>query len=1130
MDRVELGRQDAAARHDATVALGGDPWQPLDFAKVAAEQEGLAADAVALGAISLQGARAVLIQQTGLILYANEGSPFEQAFLIAHELGHHCLGDAEGDHAGAVTVDPARSAEDAPVGMERVVDYSRRQRREVQMDLFARELLLPRHWVRRLHLEQGMSASSIAQRIGAPFEVVAQQLLDALLLPKVDLATEEGSERPLNAQQAVAAQHAGAPYLLVAGPGTGKTRTLVGRVEHLLEQGAEARKILALTFSNKAAGEIAERIARSRPQAAAAIWAGTFHAFGLDILRRFHEQLGLPADPKLLDRSEAVELLENEFPRLDLRRYRNIHDPTDLIADMLTAISRAKDEVVDAQAYEALAQRMAEASVDEAGQMVAEKAMEVAKVYHAYERLKREAGAVDFGDLICLPVSLLEGNATARDMLQGSYEHVLVDEYQDVNRSSVRLLKALCGNASNLWVVGDAKQSIYRFRGASSINVERFEQDFPGGQRFSLRKNYRSVPEVLNACTSFAETMAVASGDETLEPDRKSDGHRPQLDRVQTGSEEPPAIADNIRRMQQAGHRFGDQAVLCSGNERLSRLGHELEALGVPVLFLGNLFERPEIKDLLAVLSLLVDRRATGLLRTSCLPDFSMSLEDVKRVIGHLRNTGAGPEAWRKLGGTVEGLTEEGGTALARLDQALAGAAEASSPWGVLASFMLDHTRFAAGLASSQAAAEQSKGISIWQLMNFLRVQPVGKGLPIKRLLDRVRRLIRLRDDRDLRQLPAAAQRLDAVRLMTIHGAKGLEFPVIHLAGMNAGTLPRSLMPLACPPPVGMIAGASNDVSGDLRQEHDKEQECLFYVALSRARDRLFLYAATVNAINANRPLSPFVARLGDTLQTRAITPSQAPTEDPTDSALEVIVSGELRVKGHEMGLYQKCPRRFLYTCLLQIGGKRTQTPFMLMHEAVRATFQEVARTGASDPNQVGAMLGQVFDASELAEHGYASDYRALATKMLAFFIRIRMGQPPQEPVTLTMEVDGAQVAVTADDVFVSGQGAPTYRRVHTGHKPRDDTPDVGAIAFLAAARKASPQASVEFVYLSDEKHVRVVVTQKQFSNGQAKVRDTIGWVRAGKFPVKPSDRMCSGCPAFFVCGPLPPGRLQLDE
>lgn len=297
------------------------------------------------------------------------------------------------------------------------------------MDLFARELLLPRPFARELHLDRNLSAADIADRLGAPYEIVAQQLLDALLLPPVITEAEAVRERAEpNPDQRKAIAHRGAPYLLTAGPGTGKTQTLTARVESLLTDGVDPREILVLTFSNKAAGEMSDRIAGLDAGAAAAMWIGTFHAFGLDVLRRFGDRIGIDQGFRLMDRAEAVELIEDEFPRMDLVHYRNLYDPSLVIRDLLSAISRAKDEVVDAQAYRDLVSAMVEAARDgtEGDRELAAAAEEVARTYMLYERLKGP-GRLDFGDLVMQPVKLLEQDGGLRAHFASTYRHVLVD-------------------------------------------------------------------------------------------------------------------------------------------------------------------------------------------------------------------------------------------------------------------------------------------------------------------------------------------------------------------------------------------------------------------------------------------------------------------------------------------------------------------------------------------------------------------------------------------------------------------------------------------------------------------------------------------------------------------------------
>ncbi|NOT20412.1 MAG: UvrD-helicase domain-containing protein [Sideroxydans sp.] len=1129
MDGVELARQAAASLHALAVARGLDPWQPYDFVVAEAKRREIDVEPTACGAAVLNGGRATFVSDEQLILHENVGTQFDQAFLVAHEIGHVELGDDTGSGL-ALEINPVRSAEFSPVGIDRVVDYGPRQRREVQMDLFAREFLLPRPVVRKLHLDDGLTVSAIAKRLGAPFDVVAQQLLDAILLPPVSLTTKEDVERPLNRLQEEAANHRGNAYLLEAGPGTGKTQTLTARVDRLLADHVDPRRILLLTFSNKAAGEMAERIALKHKDAAAAMWIGTFHAFGLDVIRRFHAELGLPKDPRMMDRTDAVELLEQEFPRLGFVHYRNLYDPTQIISDMLAAVSRAKDEVIDEKKYAELANLMFRKSVTSEDREMAERALEVARFYDAYETLKRKAHSVDFGDLVSLPVRLLESDAAIREHFQNQYDHVLVDEYQDVNRSSVRLLEALRPSGSNLWAVGDAKQSIYRFRGASSFNMARFgTEDFAGGIRGRLKRNYRSVREVVDAFSSFAVRMKTGDADSRLDADRGSSNQPPEFRTVNRAEEQTVVLADTIEEMHRAGHHYRDQAVLCTGNEKLSILGQDLERLGIPVLFLGSLFERPEVKDLLALLSILTDRRAMGLVRVACWPEFKMPITDVAVVMDYLRKNQDAPDLWIRNPNIIVQMSGQGQVALNALAEALDGFDQRDSPWTVLATILLDRTRIAAKIAASSDIVDRTRCIAIWQLMNFIRVQPPAQGQPIVRLLERVRRLVRLGDDRELRQLPAAAQGIDAVRLMTIHGAKGLEFKVVHVPGMNADTLPRTPSAPPCPPPDGMVEGGEGNALEVFRAGHAEEQECLFYVALSRSRDRLFLYAPTQKSNGHNRPLSSFLERLGAGTVRRLVSPSRTLPISPDAADIELVIDEGVKFSGSQIALYESCPRRFFYTHILQIGGRRTVTAFMQMHEAIRTVFQTVI-AGSEPITRDSDLEGKIDCAlteNGLAEHGYVSEYRALALMMVRYFISVREGHTPEMPTTLSLTIGEEQIIVRPDDVLVRPDGSRTLRRVQTGHQRSGESKDVGAAAFMLAAQQAFPDATVELVHLSDQTVQQISLSDRELQTRRERLIGFLKSIRAGRYPGEPSSRTCPRCPAFFVCGPTPHGSLQ---
>ena len=372
----------------------------------------------------------------------------------------------------------------------------------------------------------------------------------------------------------------------------------------------------------------------------------------------------------------------------------------------------------------------------------------------------------------------------------------------------------------------------------------------------------------------------------------------------------------------------------------------------------------------------------------------------------HLRSPQGAPGEWLRDPNGIPGLSGQGREALTKLSAALNCFDQGSEPWTVLATLLLDRTRIAAGIADSADVADQISGCAIWQLMNFIRVQPSGSRLPIVRLLDRVRQLVRLGDDRDLRQLPTAAQGIDAVRLMTIHGAKGLEFPVVHVPGLNTDTLPRRPVVSQCPPPDGMVEGGEDNALETFRTSHAEEQECLFYVALSRARDRLFIYAPTKKSNGHNRSLSPFLDRLGPGLMRRHIHPMRCLPPTPDAADVELVIKGDMSFHGTQIALYESCPRRFFYTHILQIKGRRTATAFMRMHEAVRTVFQAVIDddepiTGDLDLEQ---RVVDALTARGLAEHGYFSDYRALALEMVSYFVSIREGYTPEVPTALYLK------------------------------------------------------------------------------------------------------------------------------
>ena len=883
MNAFEAIRKSAARLHEQLVAIGADPRDPAALVAKAIEHLKLEVSYLEPGNTALKGARAVFDDQSGTICCENVGSDADRVQLVAHEIGHATVHTKMLCCSGH-DIDPSRSTESAPVGLQKVEDYGARERRELEANVFAREFLFPRTHARKLHAVEGKTASDIAATVGLPLPLIRQQILDALLLPelteKPEMPKAPFKEDPA---QETAAAHRTTPFQLKAGPGTGKTRTLVRRIDSLLAEGVHPPSIVILTFSNRTAGELAERLTKALgEEIASSMWVGTFHGFGLDMVRRFYNKLDLPPDPTLFDRSDAIAVLEELLPTLPLVHYKNLWDPVVALREILQAISRAKDELVSAQDYRKLAQAMRDkAGTDEEAIEAAEKCLEIATIYELYEKAKQEKGAVDFGDLIMLPARLIADDEAVQTQVRMRHRHVLVDEYQDVNRASVLLVKALAGDGANLWVVGDARQSIYRFRGASSANMAAFAGDFPAMQSGQLEISYRSTQNVIDTFSSFAAEMDLPADlrDLKLEANRGAGTDVPQMRTFVTLDDEAAGVAASVKELEQTGVRLHDQAILCRGNRRLNELAKALEDRGIPVLHLGSLFERDEIRDLLSILTLAVDRYGAGLVRIGAMPRYGIPAQDVKALIDHL--SGGDKPVLARLDAltSTPGLSTAGTKGVRQLAADLAGIKVSGNPWDVLTTLLLDRTDIVRSLAAGADVGARMRAVAVWQFLNFLRDQsPVSTGSPVQTMLDRVRNLVLLAEERDLRQVPEAALQMNAVRLMTIHASKGLEFEAVHVPNMTVAGIPGSYRGTQCPPPEGMIAGSQGSVSDDAKRSHAQEEECLFFVAMSRAKTHLRCYRAETLPNGNNRKASPYSDAAGRQTPRSPLTRGDAPS------------------------------------------------------------------------------------------------------------------------------------------------------------------------------------------------------------------------------------------------------------
>lgn len=1055
----------------------------------------------------------------GLVNIVSGQDPRDEVVVIAHEIGHSELHHDPTNEVHNVQAQLGGDQIDSGAGV--VEGYSPRERKEIQADVFAGEFLCPADWLRVELVDKERRPSEVAEELGLPYGLVLNQAIRAALLPPLrepDIQ-EPGPAIELDDSQRQAATWSDGPLLVDAGPGTGKTRTLVHRIGHVLGTGALSGSILALTFSNKAAEEMRERLSASHHDAAIEMWVGTFHAFGMEMITKWPGRLGRTADVKILDQTAQLALLEANLSRLPLRHYQNLFEPAYELVYVLQAISRCKDELITAEEYLAQAEvALVEAPPEQLE--VAEKAVEVGQIYKVYQEVLRDADAVDFGDLVMLTAQLITENDDIRAEYQQRFQHILVDEYQDVNFASARLLQVLAGGCQDVWVVGDQRQSIYRFRGAAPANVERFPADF-AGSKLSLTSNYRSGGPVVRAFSEFSRHMAADPGAAASWTAHRGEVGEVSLTVAGTLVEEAAAIRDQIEALRANGIPYRDQAILARSHLTLSRITGVLEQLGVPLLYLGDLFERDDVRDLLSLVAIDAEFGGIGLVRVAQLPEYGASKQDALTVIHWSQANEISVYAALARLAEIGPLSETGRAGLEKLAGHLAGMGPKTTPWTLLTTWLFERSDYLRPLLQAGDARSQQQLIAIYQLIKVCSEHLHGESQADfrdpgrKAFLERIRRIESLNQDSRYRAVASEATDFDAVRVMTIHGSKGLEFRGIHLPAIATRYMPTNRQWARCPPPstLGKLTMQKED--------HDAEEECLFFVGLSRARDHLCLSRAErytlVNA-SASKFLDTVSGYVKATRFSGLVPVPQSPaawTPSPVREAYEE----------RELDIYLRCPARYRYEVVDGLRGARDSSAYLRFHRCVHRTMgwlEQQAQDGhPATPEEAKQELSRQWVEHGPTNHGFESYYRAAADTMVMSIARLIASETGTYDRDLwSVELAGKTVTYSPDRVMIAPGGAIRIQRIRTGRKTKSE-PENRVYALVrrgASQRYPDRPVSVEAYYPATDE--AVPLAPKNDEKVLREYADAISAIERGEFPATPSDtRQCPNCQCYFICG-----------
>ncbi len=975
-----------------------------------------------------------------------------------------------------------------------------------------------------------------------------------------DLDPPAESGLQLNEAQRRAITHGAGPLLVIAGAGTGKTRVITERIRHLLQtdDSLSGENILALTFTNKAAGEMKARIVRATGERGKNVTIATFHAFCESLLKE--------AAPErlMLDKVDHWILLRRNLERLKLDKYRRLADPGQFLNDFVEFFSRCQDELVSCEDYQRYADGLADqleaertALDDDTFKERAEEValqQEIARAYRASEDLLHEKKRVSFGSLITGAVELLETNDELRHALQQKYRYILVDEFQDTNIAQLRLLELLAGDTKNIVAVGDNDQAIYRFRGASFGSFKLFLERFANwreGQdstpfRVSLLENYRSTPNILRVATQVIG-MNTASADfpKKVLGANKEESEKIRIVELETEADEARWIASELQRLHAAGRKWRDFAILYRQHAHRDELVEELVRDKIPFIISKlSILDHPLVKDVLAYLRLIAtpfDDIACA--RAIAAPAWSLEPSDLVRFAERARkekkalyDTLQAPQgqlafdpSHAALGQLVEYLSKHRKTLRRRTAREIL-------------SDLLEWLEVV-----QRASAQDRKYVT--RLTEFVKEwEPKSETRGLAEFVEylgyysQAGGTISLEDD-----FPG-----DAVQLMTVHSAKGLEFPQVFLLRINNKKFPATERSRVFEFPAALMKEGE-----PAEQFHIQEERRLFYVALTRAENRLTLTTLTekkgkIPVFIEDMLMDPTIKRrdihqLSPKLPeiepaTKKESPNAADSqlfpassEPPkifsriSDWALEFHppTPEPLTLSPSAVSNYRSCPQQFLFSrsWSLKEGPKAVLSFGSVMHTTIKR-FVDQLRKGVKLPFEE---VARIFE-TEWTSAGFEDDYQEKGYKLdgleqLRAFHASTLESPPQvleqeKGFELPLE-NNVTIIGRMDQVNSLGRNDVEIIDYKTG-KPKKDADakkDLQLSLYALAAKEIFEWNPVRLVfhYLQNNQRQETARDTKQLDEAQKIVLEAAADIRAGEFSPNPGF-VCRSCAYKPIC------------
>jgi len=975
------------------------------------------------------------------------------------------------------------------------------------------------------------------------------------------LITDTSSK--LNTEQKESILYNKGPLLIVAGAGTGKTYVIVEKIKHIIKSKlAKPENILALTFTEKAAAEMEERVDKALPFGYFPMWISTFHSFADKILKEEAIHIGLSPSYRLLTQTESVMFINSNLFKFKLKYFRPTGNPQKFTESLYQHFSRLKDEYISPHDYLVWAKSKNKTNLEKEEK---EKIWELANAYSLYQKLMIENNNMDFSDLIYYLLEVFKKRNNLLHKYMKTFKYVLVDEFQDTNIAQYELIKIICPATSNpkLTVVGDDSQAIYKFRGASVSNILTFMKDYKGARLISLRKNYRSNQQILDG----AYRLIQKNNPDTLESKlgisknlisqtpKSESPEKIKLFWTDDADEEANEVAEEIIKLKEK-YSYSEIAILVRANNHADSFAKTLSQKGIPYQFLGPgvLYKQPEIKDLIAYLNILSDiEDSVSLYRVLSMNIFEISNRDLAFLLSFSNKTRL------SLFNSLEILLSESVNEINF---------KTDINYKKILPFISENSRaklYKVYKLINKHLSQINKETAGQILYNFLEdsgyLSKIVKyetpkdekiTLNISKFFKRLKAFEASHDDSsvfqavkfikmsmELGESPSSqdieSPSYDAVNILTVHGSKGLEFPVVFIINLTKDRFPTRDRKELIPIPQELIKEILPE--GDY---HLQEERRLFYVALTRAKDLIYLTSSKWYGESKRlRRLSPFIV---DTLGEDYINKREIINKDEKEqmSIFEYKKTPERLKKKKSMlnylsysqiNTFMTCPLRYKYSYILHIPVSKNAA--LVFGETVHTTLQKFyldfiknRKTGLKDLIQIYKDEWQPIGYSSIAHH---NKMYADGKKMLELFYKKYHDKNIQiidlEKPFRVKTVQGVILSGKMDRVDDIGKNKIEIIDYKTGKIPdeKDLKKDLQlSIYFLAATDKGMygkkpEEVLLSLYYLQDLKKISFVKKIEDTQEIKKSIAEIVDKINISSFTPKKGP-WCKHCPYLMIC------------